>query len=138
MANFEVSRKIPVNNDVTDQELMEFIKKRLNMVCKYEILEESQNNISIKGRVVERFFTPVTRFTAQVNFKLSNNELRIHAVGSSAASWVFWLLFVIGIFTIIVLVVDFALLISQRKKPENFFSSMLESIDTEYGAVTAG
>ncbi|MBI9109953.1 hypothetical protein [Maridesulfovibrio ferrireducens] len=135
MANFEVSKRIPISKEVTQEQVAVFIKERLDLVCKYKMLNESPNNFSIKGRVLERFFTPVTKFTANIKFKITDEGLRIHIVGASSANWVFWTLFVIGIFTVVVLIVDFALIISQKKKPQIFFESVLGSLDAEFGTV---
>lgn len=135
MATFELSKKIRTAKPLDAQTIKDFVRQKLGNSCKFESTGETQQALSIKGRVKETLFTPVTRFTSTLEVKTDADTARVSFNGKSSPNLIFWLFFVIGLFTGVFLVVAIGLFLLQRNKPQETCQGILNAIETEFGSI---
>ena len=135
MAHFELGKKIKVEKELNIEEIKSFIKKRLSKPCSYKVVADSGNTLTIKGAVKENLFTPVTKFRASFNIKVEGNKARININGDSSPNWVFWIFFLVGLFTGIFLLIGVILFLIQQNKPKETCRGIIDAIDTEFGSI---
>lgn len=136
MANFEISKRIQTNTEIKSETIRAFIKERLSKSSKYEIISESDDLLVIEGRIKETVLTPVVKFRASFEIKSDNNKTRLYIDISSGITWVFWVMFALGILSYgVLLVVTFGLFFTQTNKPQKTIGRALEAVETEFGAM---
>lgn len=135
MAKFEVSEKLRSNKDLNDREIIQFIRSHLEKTCKITVISEKTDCLVVEGRVAETLFTPMTKFDARFTVKVEADKARITAEGKSTPNWVFWLFFLVGLFTGVFLLIAIVLFLIQRNKPKEACEAVLKAVDTEFGAL---
>jgi hypothetical protein len=135
MAKFELSQKVKGKEQLSADQIKEFIKKQLSKSCKFEVTSESPNALVIKGKVIESLFTTVTDFQATFDIKVEGQNGRIIVNGESNANGVFWLFFLVGLCTGIFLLIGIGLYLMQQVKPKEACDSILKAVDTEFSTI---
>lgn len=133
MANFEVSRRIQSDRAMDSHAVRDFIKEKLGNTSKFTVSSETNTNMVLEGRVKESVFTPMTKFEANVEVRVENDKARISIRGKSSPNWVFWIFFLVGLFTGIFLLIALVLFFVQRNKPKETFEGILGALETEFG-----
>ena len=133
MANYEFSKRIKTNGNVTPQAIMEFIKYRLEKTSKFEVISENEKDLVVEGKVKERVLTPVVKFKAVIEIQVEENAAKLYIDVTSGVYWVFWILFVLGFASYgVFLVIAFSLYFIQAVKPGKVLSRVLEAVETEF------
>ena len=135
MANFELSKRIKADQELDAEKIKDFIKDRLSKACKYKVVSDSGDVLSIKGGVKESLFTPVTNFEASFDVKVEGNKARVNMSGKSGPNWIFWIFFLVGLFTGIFLLIGIGLFLIQRNKPKETCDGIINAIDTEFSSI---
>ena len=137
--SFELSRKFKVDQDVNGTALTDFIKDRLTKSCKYKVASESpehsHRSLLVKGYVKETVLTSVTKFDITFDIKMKNNEVRVLVSGNSGPDWVFWMFFLVGLFTGIFILIGIGLYLLQRNRPKDTCEGILNAMVTEYSSL---
>ena len=136
MANFELSKRIKADQGLDAERIKDFIKDRLSKSCEYKIVSDSGDVLSIKGAVKESLFTPVTKFEASFDVKVEGDKARVNMSGNSAPNWIFWIFFLVGLFTYgFFLLIGIGLFLIQRNKPKETCDGIINAIDTEFSSI---
>ena len=135
MASFELSQKVKADQPLDAERIKEFIKERLSKSCKFKVTAEQSDSITIKGGVKESLFTPVTKFQATFQVKVDGDKARISLDGGSGPNWIFWIFFLVGLFTGIFLLIGIGLFLVQRNKPKETCDGILKAVDTEFSSI---
>lgn len=133
MATFELSKKIRTTQPLDAQAVKDFMRQKLGNSCKFESTGETNQTLSVKGRVKETLFTPMTGFTSTIEVKTDADSARVSIHGKSSPNLIFWIFFVIGLFTGVFLLIGVALFLLQRNKPKETCDGILNALETEYG-----
>ena len=84
---------------------------------------------------IQNLFTPVTKFQASFEIKVEGNKARININENSNPNWIFWIFFLLGLFTGIFLLIGVGLFLTQRNKPKETCDNILKAIDTEFSSI---
>ncbi len=135
MANFELSKRIKADQALDAEKIKDFIKERLSKSCKYKVVADSGDTLSIEGAVKESLFTPVTKFEASFDVRVEGDKARVNMSGNSGPNWIFWIFFVVGLFTGIFFLIGIGLFLFQRNKPKETCEGIINAIDTEVSSI---
>lgn len=142
MATFQVSKRIKVAEDVNKETIKSFLQEQISEKCKHQVVSEEGSEMVVEGRVLETFFTPVTKFKADIKVGMEDNVAKIHISGTSHVNAVFWSMVTIGLlgsfvvpaFFSIVFLVPIVLFFVQQKRPQVLMESLLNTVEVEYGS----
>jgi len=135
MSKFELSQKFRASKPISAETIKNYLKERLTKTCTYSLSSENSNTFSAKGRVIESVFTPMTKFEATFTIKVDGENVRIIVDGESTTNWVFWLFFIVGLFTGIFLIIGLVLYYIQKEKPKEACDAIIKAVDTEFGVI---
>ena len=135
MSVINLSQKFKFSKQVDLETLIDFLKQELNVTCKYQVESESEDRLVISGTVKEKIFTKVVKFNAAIEIRVEDEKAKISVQGSSSPNWMFWILMLFGMVTLVTIFVGIGLFFYQREKPATTIASILKDLDTQYGAL---
>lgn len=135
MANFELSKRIKADKELDVKKIKDFIKAELSKACKFKVVSDSGDSLSITGSVKESLFTSVTKFQASFEIKVEGDKARINMNGNSGPNRIFWVFFLVGLFTGIFLLIGIGLFLLQRNRPKETCDGILNAIETEFSSI---
>lgn len=142
MAHFELSQIIKSEKELSASGIADFVKQRLGDACKYRVLSQTGNSIEVRGRVRERFFTPVVRFTARLTTEVVGDKAKVLVSVDTRPNWIVIMIILFALLcicTIILIlpgvmfiIVAIVLWVTQAAKPKRMFEDILRVASTEF------
>lgn len=142
MAHFELSQVIKSEKELSASRIVEFVKQRLENSCKYQVLSETADALEIQGRVRERFFTPVCRFTARFATQVAGDKAKILVSIDTRPNLImyaiiaFALLFMLTVILlpvgVLMIGVAIVLWVTQKARPQRTIEDILRVANTEF------
>lgn len=131
----ELSQRVKGAKQLSVDHIKEFIKKRLVKSCEFKVTSEAQNALVIEGIIPQDLLWRITSFQATFDIRIEGQNGLIIANGKTIGNWLSIIYIIVGVFTLIPLIVCFALYIVQNKQVKAMLESALKAVDTEFSAI---
>ena len=138
MAHFELSQVIKSEAELSSGKIIEFIKRRLASASKYRTLSETGNSLQIKGRIRERVFTPVVKYTANITVETNGEKAKVLVGVDTKPNLIFFAMLLFGLPLCIIgigfpiVIVTLVLWAVQKSKPQKAIEDLLRTMTTEF------